>query len=51
MDKALKLLASQQYSISDIAGILGYCDAKYFGKKFKDFYHVCPSDYIKSIVG
>ena len=26
-------------------------DAKYFGKKFKDFYHVCPSDYIKSIVG
>ena len=51
MDKALKLLASQQYSISDIAGILGYCDAKYFGKKFKDFYHVCPTDYIKSIIG
>lgn len=51
MDKALKLLASQQYRISDIASILGYCDAKYFGKKFKDFYHVCPSDYIKSIVG
>ena len=51
MDKALKLLASQQYRISDVASILGYCDAKYFGKKFKDFYHVCPSDYIKSIVG
>ena len=51
MDKALKLLASQQYRISDFASILGYCDAKYFGKKFKDFYHVCPSDYIKSIVG
>lgn len=51
MDKALKLLASQQYNVSEVAGILGYCDAKYFGKKFKDFYHVCPSDYIKSIVG
>lgn len=51
MDRALKLLASQQYNVSEIAGMLGYCDAKYFGKKFKDFYHVCPTDYIKSIIG
>lgn len=51
MDKALKLLASEQYTVSEIAEMLGYCDAKYFGKKFKDFYHVCPTDYIKSIVG
>lgn len=46
MGRALKLLASQQYTVSEIAGMLGYCDAKYFGKKFKDFYHVCPTDYI-----
>lgn len=51
MDRALKLLASQQYTVSEIAGMLGYCDAKYFEKKFKDFYHVCPTDYIKSIIG
>ena len=51
MGRALKLLASQQYTVSEIAGMLGYCDAKYFGKKFKDFYHVCPTDYIKSIMG
>lgn len=51
MDRALKLLTSQQYTVSEIAGMLGYCDAKYFGKKFKDFYHVCPTDYIKSIIG
>ena len=51
MDRALKLLASQQYTVSEIAGMLGYCDAKYFGKKFKYFYHVCPTDYIKSIIG
>ena len=49
MDRALKLLASQQYTVSEIAGMLGYCDAKYFGKKFKDFYHVCPTDYSKRI--
>ena len=51
MARALKLLASQQYTVSEIAGMLGYCDAKYFVKKFKDFYHVCPTDYIKSIIG
>ena len=51
LGRALKLLASQQYTVSEIAGMLGYCDAKYFGKKFKDFYHVCPTDYIKSIIG
>ena len=28
MDRALKLLASQQYTVSEIAGMLGYCDAK-----------------------
>ena len=50
MDRALKLLASQQYTVSEIAGMLGYCDAKYFGKKFKDFYHVCTTEYIKSII-
>lgn len=51
MDKALKLLASQQYTNAEIANMLGYCDAKYFGKKFKEFYNICPSDYIKSIIG
>lgn len=51
MEKALKLLASQQFSISEIAYMLGYCDSKYFGKKFKGFYHICPTDYIKKIVG
>jgi AraC-like DNA-binding protein len=51
MDKARIFLASQQYTNSEIAGMLGYCDAKYFGKKFKEFYNICPSDYIKSIIG
>lgn len=51
MEEARKLLASKKYSVTDIACMLGYCDAKYFGKRFKDFYHVCPTDYIKSITG
>lgn len=47
MEKAKILLASQRYNVTEIAGMLGYCDAKYFGKKFKSFYHVCPTKYIK----
>lgn len=48
MEKAKILLASQCYSITEIAGMLGYCDAKYFGKKFKSFYHICPTRYMKA---
>lgn len=49
MNRAKDLLIAQKYSITEIATILGYCDAKYFGKKFKDFYHVCPSKYMNDI--
>lgn len=51
METARILLASRQYSISEIASMLGYCDAKYFGKRFKEYYHVCPTEYIQSIIG
>lgn len=49
MEKAKVLLASGRYNITEIAGMLGYCDAKYFGKKFKSFYHICPTGYLKEI--
>ena len=49
MEKAKHLLASGQYSITEISEILGYCDAKYFGKRFKTFYHTCPTGYLKEI--
>lgn len=51
MNRARELLLTQQYSITEIATMLGYCDAKYFGKKFKDFYHVCPTKYLEGIMG
>lgn len=49
MEMALKLLASHKFKITEIADMLGYCDAKYFGKKFKDFYHICPTKYMKNL--
>lgn len=48
MEMALKLLESHKFKITEIADMLGYCDAKYFGKKFKDFYHICPTKYMKN---
>lgn len=47
MERAKVLLASGRYSVTEIAEMLGYCDAKYFGKKFKDFYHTSPTKFIK----
>ena len=49
MEKAKQLLASGRYSITEISEMLGYCDAKYFGKRFKNFYHTCPTGYLKEI--
>lgn len=48
MEKAGILLASLHYSITEVSDMLGYCDAKYFGKKFKSFYHICPTQYRKN---
>lgn len=47
MERAKALLTSGLYSVTEVAEMLGYCDAKYFGKKFKDFYHTCPTMFIK----
>lgn len=48
MERAKMLLGTGRYSVTEIAEMLGYCDAKYFGKKFKYFYHVCPTKFIKN---
>lgn len=47
MERAKMLLASGQYNVTETAEMLGYCDSKYFSKKFKDFYHVSPTKFIK----
>ncbi len=44
------LLITQNYTVTEISTLLGFCDAKYFGKKFKEFYHMAPTQYIKKHV-
>lgn len=49
MEKAKILLATQQHNVTEVAAMVGFCDAKYFGKRFKKLYNVSPSDYMRSI--
>lgn len=51
MEKAKILLASRQYKITEIANLLGYCDSKYFGKRFKKNFHMSPTEYLKGLYG
>lgn len=50
MEKARELLLRQEYSITEIATYLGFCDAKYFTKIFKECNNHTPSDYVKKEV-
>lgn len=49
MEKAKILLATHRHSISEVAELVGFCDPKYFGKRFKKLYNMSPSDYMRSI--
>lgn len=44
---AVKLLQKNAYSITEIAEMTGFNDAKYFRKVFKKYYNVSPSQYFK----
>lgn len=45
MQKALKLLICQKYSVSVIAASVGYSDSSSFSKSFKKYYGVPPQRY------
>lgn len=47
--KSRELLLSQKYDLTEIVVMLGYCDNKYFRKKFKQYYHICPTKYLESL--
>lgn len=51
MERAKKLLASQDYTIGEIATMLGFCDSRYFAKRFKEVCGICPSKYIETLIG
>lgn len=48
MEKAKVMLASGKYTVNEVSELLGFCDAKYFGRRFKRLYKVSPSKYVKS---
>lgn len=49
MERAKVLLSSGRYKVYEVAEMVGFCNAKYFGKKFKKLYKVSPSQYMRSI--
>ena len=47
-DEAKRLIASGQYSLSQVATMLGYGSAQYFTRTFKKITHYTPSEWAKS---
>ena len=45
MEKAKQLLQDSRYKISDISSRVGYSDGNYFGKSFKKYSGLSPSEY------
>lgn len=45
MEKAKQLLQDARYKISDISSRVGYSDGNYFGKSFKKYSGLSPSEY------
>lgn len=50
LEKARELLSDMQYSISEVAALSGYSDAKYFAKLFKKKMGSTPSEYRNLII-
>ncbi len=50
MEKAKEMLTDPRYKITDIASRVGYLDVNYFGKIFKKYSGVTPSDYRGTLV-
>ena len=48
LQHAAQLLKQGKYSITEIADMIGYSDAKYFREVFKKYYNVSPSKFNKS---
>lgn len=50
MEKAKMLLADPRYKIADISSKVGYSDGNYFGKSFKKYTGLSPSEYREKII-
>lgn len=47
MNKAADLLRDQKYSVSEIAYLIGFPNAKYFSTAFKKYYGISPTTFIE----
>lgn len=48
MNKAVELLKTGRYSVSEVSVMVGYSTASYFSTSFKKFFGELPSDYVKN---
>lgn len=51
MTKAKNLLLSNLYTVTEVSDMLGFCNSKYFRKRFKQYYNVCPTEFVKEVKG
>ena len=50
MEKAKQLLSDPRYKIADISSRVGYSDGNYFGKSFKKYTGVSPSEFRERMI-
>ncbi|MEE1315229.1 MAG: response regulator [Faecalimonas sp.] len=50
MEKAKQLLADPRYRITDISTAVGYSDSNYFGKSFRKYTGLSPSEYREKVL-
>ena len=48
LQRAAQLLKQEEYTITEIAEMVGFSDAKYFREVFKKYYNVSPSKFVNS---
>lgn len=48
LKQAATLLASKKHSVSEIAYATGFSNLSHFSNSFREFYGICPSEYVNS---
>lgn len=51
IERAKELLVTSHFNVTEISSSLGFCDSKYFGRRFKDCCGVSPTQYAKIQLG
>lgn len=49
LNRACLMIREGKYNISEISNALGFASIHYFSRKFKQYYNVSPSEYVKKI--